>query len=193
VTRLATPALPSPFWSPIDFNRFWWSTDSRRVYFIREERGAKCVELHTADASTGQTSSILRECSPTFVELNIDWGTGALPNVRVLGDGAELIWFSERDGWGHLYLYDGSGQLKHQITSGPWVVRQVLRVDEAARQVYFTGAGREPGRDPYYRHLYRVNLDGSDLRLLTPEDADHSIRLSPDGRYLVDNFSRVDT
>jgi dipeptidyl-peptidase 4 len=192
-TTIDGPQIPAPFWSPFDYQRIWWSEDSEEVYIIRKERGAKAAALQVAIARTGAIRTILEEHSTTFVELNIDWSRGR-PNVRVLGDGAEVIWFSERDGWGHLYLYDGgSGQLKNQITHGDWVVRNLVHVDEANRLVYFTGAGREPGRDPYYRHLYRIGLDGSDLELLTPEDADHSVMFSPSGRYFVDSYSRIDT
>ena len=104
----------------------------------------------------------------------------------------ELIWFSERDDWGHLYLYDlETGRLKNRITSGPWTVLQVLRVDEPSRTIWFTATGKEPG-DPYFRHLYSVRLDGSRLTALTPEDADHDVTLSPDGRWFVDSYSRPD-
>ena len=110
-----------------------------------------------------------------------------------INDGAEVLWASERDGWMHLYLYDGkTGTLKNQITSGAWVVRGIRHVDEDNRVLYFTAGGREAGRDPYLEHLYRVNLDGGGLRLLTPEDANHSIAFSPDGQYFVDTYSRVD-
>ncbi|UCH95583.1 MAG: prolyl oligopeptidase family serine peptidase, partial [Candidatus Aminicenantes bacterium] len=107
--------------------------------------------------------------------------------------GKELVWGSERDGWSHLYLYDwNTGQLKKQITQGEFVVRRVVHVDEKKRQVYFTASGREPVEDPYLQHLYRVNPDGTGLTLLTPENAEHRIRLSPDKKYVVDTYSRVD-
>ncbi|HEX7024765.1 MAG TPA: prolyl oligopeptidase family serine peptidase, partial [Gemmatimonadales bacterium] len=100
--------------------------------------------------------------------------------------------FSHRPEWGHLYLYDlATGRQKNAITSGEWNVLQLLRVDEKERTVYFLGAGREPG-DPYFRRLYRVRLDGTGFRTLTPEDADHQISLSPSGRYFVDAYSRPD-
>ncbi len=104
------------------------------------------------------------------------------------------MWFSERDGWGHLFLYDGqSGSLKRRLTEGEWLVREVVHIDAEDRTVYFTGGGREPGRNPYFKHLYRTSLDGSGVEMLTPEDADHAIDFSPDGRHFVDTFSRVDT
>ena len=103
----------------------------------------------------------------------------------------EIIWFSERDNWGQLYLYDlQTGRLKNQITSGEGNVTQLLRVDEKNRMLYFLGVGREKGRDPYFRHFYRIGFDGRKLALLTPEDADHEISLSPSGRFFVDSYSR---
>ena len=179
------------FMSPITMQQAWWSEDSRNVYAIEEERAYKAVRLWSADAGSGETRLLAEEKGSTFVELNLVHG--AWPNIRILGNGAEFIWFSERDGWGHLYLYDGkTGALKNQITKGPWVVRDILFVDETNRWVYFTGGGREKGRDPYFQHLYRVRLDGSMTQLLTPEDAEHSLSASPSGRYFVDSFSRID-
>lgn len=190
--RVDWPPVLAMFFSPFDLDQIWWSDDSQRLFIIAEERGWKAVRLLEVDVGSGTTRQILEERSPTFVELTVDYGS--VPNVRLLGDGSEIIWFSERDGWGHLYLYNGeTGALKRQITQGEWVVRQILRIDEAHGDLYFTASGREPGRDPYYRHLYRINLDGSGLELLTPEDADHDVRLSPNGQYFVDTYSRIDT
>ncbi|NNF25854.1 MAG: prolyl oligopeptidase family serine peptidase, partial [Gemmatimonadetes bacterium] len=108
-------------------------------------------------------------------------------------DSGDVVWFSERDGWGHLYRIDGeSGAVRNRITEGPWLVMSILRVDETAGWVYFTAMGREPDRDPYLAHAYRAALDGSRIDLLTPEEADHNVRVSPDGTYLVDTYSRLD-
>src|SRR5262249_37319692 len=105
----------------------------------------------------------------------------------------EVIWFSERDNWGHLYLYDlSTGKLKNQITSGSWVVTELLRVDEKNRLLYFLAAGREKGRDPYFTYLYKIGFDGRGLALLTPEDGNHDVTLSPSGRYFVDSYSKPD-
>ena len=85
-----------------------------------------------------------------------------------------MIWWSERDGWGHYYLYDGDGKLKTQLTSGEFVGQGIEKVDEKARVLYFDACGREPGEDPYFTHLYRVNLDGTGLKQLDRGDASHS-------------------
>ncbi len=174
-----------------DVGYIWWADSSERVYFNQFERGYKSATLYVADAKTGRADIIVREESPTWVDVAANnWE----PGMRPIGGGAEVLWWSQRDGYGHLYLYNGkTGRLNNQVTSGEWVVREVLYIDEAARTVYFTAGGRESGRDPYLRNLYRVGLDGSDLRLLTPEDADHEIHFSPTGRYFIDVYSRVDT
>ncbi len=191
--------------SPISEKQTWWGADGRSAYFVEHERAGKGVRLRVADAATGEVRTLIEEKAATYVELNLL--LGSFPNVRILGGGAEIVWFSERDGWGHLYLYDGrTGTLKNQVTRGPWVVRDILRVDEENRRVYFMAGGREKDRDPYYQHLYRVKLDGTGLELLTPEDADHGVtafaespagydlapKISPSGRYFVDTYSRID-
>lgn len=161
-----------------------WSADSSRLFFLSTSRDHKQATLRVADVETGEVADILEERTPTFFES----GFGRV-NWHALPASNELLWFSQRDDWGHLYLYDlRTGQLKHQITRGSWNVLQVLLIDEKTRTIFFTGAGREPG-DPYFRRLYRVRFDGSDLRLLTPEDRDHDVAFSPSNRWFVDNAS----
>lgn len=169
-----------------------WNRAGDRVYFTNHARDFRTQTLYEVDASSGATREVIVETGPTYVETN--QFTGAPPNWRILDDGAEVLWWSERDGWGHLYLYDlESGALKNRVTGGAWLVLEVLHVDEAARQVYFTGVGREPGRDPYHRHLYRASLDGGGVTLLSPEDANHDVTVSPDGRYFLDTYSTRST
>jgi|SRR5277367_114200 len=188
---LELPAVTVTFMTPLDFKWVWWNKDGTEIYLIQKDRWWKTLVFSVTDASTGHSRNILDEHGATQIEPAP--GFGAPPLVRVLGDGAEVVWFSERDGWGHLYLYDGkTGKVKNQITIGQWLVREILHVDEKDRWIYFAAGGREEGRDPYLRHLYRVKLDGSDLQLLTPEDADHNVTFSPSGSYFVDTFSRVD-
>lgn len=165
-----------------------WGGGSDELFFTYGQRSFDTLRLVAMDASSGATRTILTETSPTFVEENVR--SGGIPNWRVIDDDREVVWFSERDGWGHLYLYDAhTGALKNRITGGPWLVVDLLRVDEENRWVYFTAVGREPGEDPYYRHLYRAKLDGSAVELLTPEPADHEVTLAPSGRYVVDSYS----
>ncbi|MBL8265976.1 S9 family peptidase [Steroidobacter sp.] len=184
---LDAPALQLP--TPLSLTEFpiLWSADSASVFFSSEERGSKQVDLYAADATTGKSRVLLQERSATYRD------RGAAAMMRLVPGRNELIWVSESSGWNHLYRVDiATGAIKNAITSGDWLVREIVHVDGRGQWIYFLGAGREAGRDPYYRHLYRVKLDGSRLQLLTPEDADHTVQASRDGKYFVDTFSRVD-
>jgi dipeptidyl-peptidase-4 len=167
-----------------------WSDDGAKYYFLDRTRDFRTLELIEVDAASGAARTVLTETGPTLRE------TAPMirdRNWRVVGDGAEVVWFSERDGWGHLYLVDGAtGAVRNRITEGPWLVVDVLEVDADARAIYFTAVGREAGRDPYFRHLYRASLDGSSVTLLSPEDADHEVSVGPDGGVFVDRYSRRD-
>jgi dipeptidyl-peptidase 4 len=165
-----------------------WSTDGATLAFVSTSRDHKREQLRVADAASGVVRDVLEETTPTFYES----GNGRV-NWHYLPASNEVIWFSERDNWGQLYLYDlQTGKLKHAITSGEGNVTQLLRVDERARVAYFAAVGKEKGRDPYFRHFYRVDLDGRHLQLLTPADADHDVSLSTSGRLFVDSYSRPD-
>jgi dipeptidyl aminopeptidase/acylaminoacyl peptidase len=165
-----------------------WFSDSRRFQYREIDRGYTGVRTNEVDAATGAARTVVDEKGGT--DFLIDT---SILITRAINDGRERIWSSERDGWNHFYLYDAQiGTLKNQITKGDWVVRGINHVDEKARVLYFSAGGREPGRDPYLRHVYRINLDGTGLTLLTPEDADHNVSFSPDGKYFVDSFSRAD-
>jgi len=162
-----------------------WTADSERVRIITTERGHKHVQLVEVEAATGQYRVLAVETQPTFVDLSHrgppNWYAGE----------RDVIWFSQRSGWGHLYRYDRDGNLVNPITQGGWLAGHMLHVDEDRQRIYFTAWGREGDRHPYYTHFYRVNFDGSGLRLLTPEDADHQIQVSPSGRYFIDTRSTV--
>ena len=161
-----------------------WSADGSELAFVSSSRDHKQAKLRVADPETGKVRDVMEEMVDTFFES----GSGKV-NWHVLNESNEVIWFSQRDDWGHLYLYDlRTGRLKQQITKGDWNVLQLLRIDKKNRTFYFTGCGREPG-DPYFQYLYRVRMDGKDLKCLTPEIANHSISLSPDGCYFVDTYS----
>ncbi|TPV95093.1 MAG: S9 family peptidase [Myxococcales bacterium FL481] len=168
---------------------YQWSADGSKVRYIEYGRGNSTTWLREIDANTGRTRVVLEERSATRIDPSV-----VTRNLRYVNADTEFIWASERDGWAHLYLYDAqSGRVKRQITRGNYVARRVLWVDEAERTLYFIGAGKEAGRDPYERHVYRVSLDGGEPTLLTPEDADHSVSFSPSGDYFVDTFSRPNT
>ena len=165
-----------------------WYADGSKLAFLSNSRDHKIATLRVADATTGDVRDVLREEVATQFESG-DNG----PNWRVLPATNEVIWFSERDDWGQLYLYDlTTGALKSKITTGDGPVLSVERVDEKSRTIWFVAAGKIPGRDPYFRHLYRIGMNGKGLTLLTPEDGDHNIALSPNGAVFVDSWSRAD-
>ncbi len=188
--RTTTAALGASADGDQSWSSVRWSDESDRVYVLRSDRGPKSFSLYVADASSGASTLLARDSSRTFVEMNLGGGP---PNWAVMDHGKQFVWFSERDGNGHLYRYGSDGKVRNQITAGAWTVGDLLRVDEVGRWVYFTGRGRESGRNPYHTHLYRVHLDGSGMELLSPENADHTIFIAPSGKYLVDTYSFVDT
>ena len=164
-----------------------WRKDSRSFTFEYNQRGHQVYRIIDVDGINGKARAVISEESPTFFcyyskEYRYD-----------VGDGREVIWMSERDGWNHLYLYDGAtGKVKRQITKGRWVVRRVDKVDEEKRQVWFRASGMVPGEDPYIMHAYRIGFDGTGLTALTPENANHAVSYSSDAEYFVDLWSRVD-
>jgi dipeptidyl aminopeptidase/acylaminoacyl peptidase len=165
---------------------FDWLPDGKHFYYEHDARGEKQIEVREVDATTGDQRVLVRESADTYVDPGETF-------FRLIHDGEEILWSSERDGWNQLYLYNGkTGQLEHQVTHGDWVVRQIAAVDEKARQVYFLASGREKDEDPYLTHLYRVNFDGSGLQLLTPGNMNHTVSVSPDDKFFVDNYSRPD-
>jgi dipeptidyl-peptidase-4 len=171
-----------------EWNDVQWAPDSSCVAFVSTSRDHRKTVLRVADAGTGDVRDVLDETVTTFFES----GNGRI-NWRFLPASNEVIWFSERDNWGRLYLYDlQSGKLKHPITTGDGNVTQLLHVDEKNRVLLFQAVGREPGRDPYFVHFYRVSMDGGPAKLLTPEDANHDIALSSSGNYFVDTYSKPD-
>jgi dipeptidyl-peptidase 4 len=176
--------------SPLNPNIVWWQDDASQVFVLVRDRGYLSYRLLAIDTATGSSREVIKEVAETGIDPYLLW---AAVGVRVLGDGSQVIWYSQRHGWANLYLYDAStGNLIRQLTTGPGNVAEIAHVDEAGRQVYFTAVGREPDRDPYFTHLYQVSLDGGEPQLITPEDAEHSVIFSPSGRFYVDTFSRLD-
>jgi dipeptidyl aminopeptidase/acylaminoacyl peptidase len=167
-----------------------WSSDSETLYVHYFTRGAKKLILGAVEAETGEHRVLVGDSSKTNV-IGVNWTDPK--SFYVTRDRETVIWWSEDDGWAHLYRYDGNDNLVNQITSGPWTVGVLQYVDEARQQLYFTGRGKETDRLLYYAHLYRVNFDGSGLTLLTPEDANHEITFSPSGEYFVDVQSRIES
>ena len=161
-----------------------WSHDSNNLAFVSSSRDHKIAQLRVADIENGEVRDVFTESVETYFESGF-----SDKNWRVLHDDNEFIWFSEQDNWAHLYLHNlETGELKQRITTGNWSVLDVEKVDALNRKLYFTAANREPG-DPYFHYLYRINFDGSELELLTPEPAHHMITWSDSGNYFTDIYS----
>ncbi len=187
VEKKEVPLDETLFANPWSIGSYRWEKDSSRFTFYYNQRGHGVVRIVAIDSESGGVTALIDDTSKTFVNY-------AFYNYRqFLESTNEMIWMSERDGWNHLYLYDfGSGQLKNQITKGPWIVRKVDRVDKARRQIWFQAGGIYPEQDPYYIHHCRINFDGTGLVRLTAGDGTHSIEYSPDREFIVDTYSRVD-
>ncbi len=172
--------------------RLHWNKDNQRFAYEKVDRGHQRFRVIEVDSHTGQARNLIDEKSETFIWTvhteNLD-----LRLVNWLDKNDEILYVSERDGWRHLYLIDAAkGEIRNQITKGAWVIRGIDRIDEDARQVWFHACGRNGGGDPYFVDYYRVNFDGSGLTALTEGNGTHSIQYSPDRRYLIDTYSRVD-
>lgn len=186
VRREAVPIDAAAFPDPWSIDHVRWSEDSREVSCLYNRRGHQLLRLCGIDATTGAVRTIVEDTSRTFVDYSQKTFLHWLPGGR------ELVWASERDGFNHLYLVDVASGSVRQLTRGAWNVRQVERVDDAAREVWFTALGLHPGQDPYHRHLARVSLDGGEVVPLTAGDGTHEWEFSPDRTLFIDRWSRVD-
>lgn len=161
-----------------------WLGDNNRFFVTRSSRDLHRIDICSYTIGQDSIRPIIEERMNTYQEVR---------PLAALANGKELIQWSERDGWAHLYLYDGEGNLKNRITRGPWHVDQIVKVDEAKRVVYFLANGKEKDENPYYEHLYRANLDGSGLQMVTPGDYFHIVSMDDNAAFVVNNYSRVNT
>ena len=177
--------------NPYSMSRPEWRKDSRAFTFEYNQRGHQVYRVIEVDAASGKPRAVISEEPKTFFHYNA--APGGKKFRQDLNDGKEIVWMSERDGWNHLYLYDGvTGAVKNQITKGNWIVRGVEKVDEAKRQIWFQASGMHAGKDPYLVHYFRINFDGSGLTALTEADGNHTVSFSSDMKFYVDTYSRVD-
>ncbi len=167
-----------------EFRPSIWLGNNSKIYFSRTSRDLKRVDVCTVDINTDVVTPVIDERFNTYVEIN---------RPGLVNDGNEIIHWSERDGWAHFYLFDGNGKLKNQITKGAFHCESIVNIDEKNRVLYFTANGREAKEDPYYMHLYRINFDGSGIKLLNPGDFDHAVNMNDENKYFINNFSRVNT
>jgi dipeptidyl-peptidase-4 len=186
-TKSKIPVNDDLFKNPWSIEDVRWDADSSRFTFLFNQRGHQALRILAVDAATGAVKPIVDEESQTFIDYSGQFF------CDYLDDTGEIIWMSERDGWNHLYLYDAkTGVVKNQITRGDWVVRKVDFVDLVKRQIWFEAGGIVSGQDPYFIQFCRVNFDGSGLTILTAGNGTHVAQFSPDRRYLIDTWSRVD-
>ena len=181
--------IPVPdelFANPWDVTHEHWSRDGSRFHFVYNQRGHRVVRLLAIDAETGKVTAVVNEECKTFFDYAYKL------HLHYLDGTDEAVWMSERSGWNHLYLVDLKTGAAKPVTTGEWVVRGVDRVDETERQVWFRACGARPSQDPYHVHFCRVKLDGTGLTHLTEGDGTHTVAYSPDRRFLIDTFSRVD-
>lgn len=161
-----------------------WLGDNNRFFVTRSSRDLHRIDICSYMIGQDTLCPIIEERMNTYQEVR---------PLAAVNNGKELVHWSERDGWAHLYLYDDKGNLKNRITRGPWHVDQIVKVDEAKRVVYFLANGKEKDENPYYEHLYRANLDGSNLQLVTSGDYFHMASVDDDAAFVVNNYSRVNT
>ncbi|MBV4242486.1 S9 family peptidase [Parabacteroides johnsonii] len=161
-----------------------WLGDNNRFFVTRSSRDLHRIDICSYTIGQDSICPIIEERMNTYQEVR---------PLAAIGDGKELIQWSERDGWAHLYLYDDEGNLKNRITRGPWHVDQIVKVDEAKRVVYFLANGKDKDENPYYEHLYRVGLDGGGLQQVTPGDYFHTVSMDDNAAFVVNNYSRVNT
>ena len=183
------------FPNAFDMSDLVWRKDSRGFTFEYNQRGHQAFRVIEVEAQSGAARAVIAEEPQTFFYYNRSAATlQAGKRYRYdLADGQEVVWMSERDGWNHLYLIDGAtGAVKSQITRGAWPVRHVVKVDEEKRQLWFSAGGMTAGKDPYFQHYYRINLDGTGLTPLTSVDANHTVEFSSDMTMFVDHYSRPD-
>ena len=185
----------TPFPNPYDLSDMVWRRDSRGFTFEYNQRGHQVYRVIEVDAHSGVARAVISEEPKTFFyynrsQANLQQGKRYRYD---LADGKEVVWMSERDGWNHIYLIDGAtGTVKTQITRGAWPVRHVLKIDEEKRQMWFSAGGMDAGKDPYFQHYFRINLDGSGMTRLTTAEANHTVEFSSDMSLFVDHYSRPD-
>ncbi|MFI6541219.1 DPP IV N-terminal domain-containing protein [Nonomuraea sp. NPDC050547] len=178
--------------SPMVVRWAFWAEDSSAVYYLSQSRDVRTLKLKRMDPVTGEVTTLITETGPTRVEPT-QTALNFFPIIKVINGGAEVLWYSQRDGWGHLYLYDTrTGELRNQVTSGGWAVQEILHVDEASRTVYFTASGLI-SEDPYRRSVCKAGLDGGGFTRITDDALHHVVSVSADGRYFVDNASTTST
>jgi len=187
ITRLQTPPDFHRAMSEdnIDMGEYLWSPDGSKLGYVSTDRFHRNSVAKLADTATGEVRTLFTETEATHVQTRVQW--------QILWDTSEVLWYSQRDGTAQMYLYDlKTGQLKNKITSGAGPITRIAKLDPAARTMWYEAVGKEKGQDPYFTHLYRIGLDGTNNVSLTPDNGTHAVQISPDGKYVVDTVSQPD-
>ncbi|WP_111309922.1 DPP IV N-terminal domain-containing protein [Confluentibacter sediminis] len=174
------------FNSQYDISKIEWRADSRAFTFEYNQRGHQAFKVIEVNAETGKINVLINETSNTFIDYS------SKKYRYDIEDGKQIVWTSERDGWNHLYLYNGDGTLNKQLTKGNWVVRKVIHVDEKNKDIYFTASGLDKNQDPYFLHYCKIGFDGKNMKRLTSENGNHQVTFSKDYSHYIDQYSRVD-
>ena len=187
MTRLQTPPDFHRAMSEdnIDMGEYLWSPDGSKLGYVSTDRFHRNSVAKLADTATGEVRTLFTETEATHVQTRVQW--------QILWDTSEVLWYSQRDGTAQMYLYDlKTGQLKNKITSGAGPITRIAKLDPATRTMWYEAVGKEKGQDPYFTHLYRIGLDGTNNVSLTPDNGTHAVQISPDGKYVVDTVSQPD-
>ena len=173
----------------------WAAPGSAKFFISRMSRDLHKLDICSVDTENGEVKPVISERMNVYIDVAANSTSGVAGGfpLKVINNGTEIIWWSERDGWGHYYLYGVDGTLKNQITKGEWVAENITGVDEKSRTIYLMANGREEGEDPYYMHEYSAKLDGGGMKMLSPGNFNHTISMSDSGRFFLDTASRVNT
>ncbi|MDD2426808.1 MAG: DPP IV N-terminal domain-containing protein [Eubacteriales bacterium] len=157
-----------------------------KLYLLRKKRTRDELELCYVNVSDGSVKVLISEKSRPYINYN-------LFQCHIIKGGSEILFWSDRDGWGHFYRYDSEGRLINQITKGKWTAAKIIKIDTTANQIFIYGYGKEANINPNYSYLYKVKTNGKKIKLLTTENATHHTFISPSGNLIIDNYSRIDT
>lgn len=162
-------------------DNLYWMKNGQKLYGTYDHRGFQQKDILEVDAENGNIKVVYSDKSDTNIDYNAQF--------RFTENLQMALFTSERTGWKQLYKLDWQTGKVSALTNGQFVVNEIKDIDEENAQVYFMASGKDKNRNPYYQQLYRVDLNGKGLELLTEEPYHHEVYISPDHLYFVDNIS----